>query len=250
MREFIKVMCVVVLMVAAVVAALAWSENRPTPTTWWLRIALPLACLAALAVFLVIHFQVDEVSDYLQQAMGRYLDRDGFCLAMNAMAINGVCCLRLYFQNRFERPCSASVALRPVDDFVGRSKLDSLVVEIPCEAAAFGVATVPISVPPAYQGKVKSFTIGVSVAYPDGKGRQLRFRSAPVIRMNADFRDSTATLLQVGSFLSWHILLHSLLHKPLRIAVRLPPNVRADIAPMLPAQVQTLWKLGDPEIKP
>jgi hypothetical protein len=234
-------------MVAAVIAAVAWSENRPTPTTWWLRIALPAACVLAVAVFLVLHFQIDEVPDYLHQFVGPYLDRDGFCLTMNAIASFGVCCLRIYFQNRFERACVASLALRPADDFLGRSKLDSISLEIPCGPAAFGVVTVPVAVPTSYQGKVKSFVVGANVTYPDGKGRQLRFRTAPTIRMNADFKDSMATLWRVGSLLSWHILLESFLHRPPSIVVRFPNNVGADVAAG-PAQTQTLWQLGDPEI--
>lgn len=248
MREFIKVACVVVLMVAAVIAAVAWTENRPTPTTWWLRIALPIACFLAMAVFLFIHFQIDEVPDYLRQFVGPYLDRDGFCLTISAPASFGICYLRIYFQNRFERACVAWVALRPSDDFLGRSKLDAIAVEIPCGPAEFGVATVPIAVPTAYQGKVKRFVVGATVTYPDGKGRQLRFRTAPTIRMNADFKDPMAAIWRIGSLLSWHILLESFLHRPPSIMVRLPQNVCADIAVTGPAQIQTFWKLGDPEI--
>jgi hypothetical protein len=82
MREFVKVMCVVVLMFGGVWAALVFSDDHPSSTTKILRYALPAVCAAAIVVFLAIHFRIDEIPDYLYELNGKYFDRDGFCFSL------------------------------------------------------------------------------------------------------------------------------------------------------------------------
>ena len=246
MREFVKVLCVVTVIVAGIGAALAWFDDKPSGLTWAFRVGLPTVCLAALAGFLAIHFQRDKVPDYLYARVRSYFDRGGFCFAATAAVENGICFFYVWFQNRYERPCVGRVALRPARGLFQTRKFDAITFEIHADAAAFGVATIPVPIPVSCQGQRQKFEVGASVDYPEGKGQMLRFRDGLALRSNANFGNNFRTALTVAGALGGGIVLY----KPASMTVSLPSGAAEEVPEDRKPQVTTLWKLGDPPLQP
>lgn len=241
MVESVKALLSLFMIVAGMTAALAWFEDQPDQTTWILRISGPLVALLTLTVLLGLHFRRDVVPDYLQKAMGGYFNRDGFCFAFATDVVDGVCQLHTYFQNQYERPCVGRIALRPARGFFSRASIDTIIFEIPCEAAGFGVVTLPIGLPREVQGKRQSFEVGASVEYPDGRGQRLRFRDGVFLRANEKFGDSFSNILAVAGAVGGAIVLTT----PAKVTMTLPANV-ADTLPIdVETRMQTHWKLND-----
>jgi len=245
MREFVKVLCVAVLLFAAPAAFIVWTDDRPTETVWMLRVACPLLCLAALAVFLKLALRKDDAPDYLEQIAGNYFNRDGFCFAFAPEVEGDICYLNCYFQNQHDQPSIGRVALQPSRGFfLTREKMEVITFEIPCEAAAFGVAKIPIPLPEKVRGKQQSFDVGASVNYPNGKGRRLRFKDGLTIRTNSNFGDTFGTALTVAGALTGQIVLSS----PANVKLKLPENGAANLPDDVEPSIVTVWKLGDPPL--
>ncbi|HZZ30187.1 MAG TPA: hypothetical protein VFE46_19470 [Pirellulales bacterium] len=242
MREFVKVICVVTIMIAGIAAALVWFDERPTATTSFMRIALPVACFLVLAIFLVIHFQADEVPDYLYETAGRYFDRSGFCFVFDVISEEGICFIRAIFQNQQDQPCEGRIALQPIGQLFMKAEIEAVGIEIHCEPAAFGIAQVPLPVPISKQGTEQKFKVGASVHYPNGKGKTLRYRNGLTLRTNVDFGNAFYTGLIIAGALGGHIIWH----RPASVTLRLPKEVSDQITPNIQADFKTLWKLGDP----
>jgi hypothetical protein len=244
MREFIKVVCVLVLMGCAIASAIAWFDDRPNAITWLVRIVPAVMASAALGVFLYLHGQRDLAPDFLAEHAGSYMDRNGFCFSVEPVAANGVCTFRFLFQNRFENECIARIAIRPVA-FVGKYETLALAV-VRCPGGAFGIAEKAVGLPTELQGQSLKLDVGADVEYPTGKGRQLRFRDAIVLRRNTNFVDafarSTTILALLGGAILWH--------RPVRVRCSLPRGVAKDISDNVPEPAMILWKLGDPPLHP
>jgi hypothetical protein len=249
MRELTKVLCVVVLIFGAPLATVAWFDDRldfPQPVILFLKFACPVLCVFAVALFLKIHFRPDEVPDYFARRVGAYFNRDGFCFGILPDVADGCCVFDVYFQSQYENRCVARIAMRPARGFfLGRAKIDSIVVELDCEPAAFGVARLIVPLPATLQGRRQSIEVGASVEYPEGKGRRLRFRDGITLRANSNFGNAFHTGLTVASVLTGHIQYMS----PVAAALELPKGVAEEIPEWERlASIDILWKLGDPPL--
>jgi hypothetical protein len=245
MNEAIKVTCVVVLMFGTPIAAFAWADDRPSETTWALRLCLPAISVAAIALFLRLHFRADKVPDFLSRRARRYFNRKGFCFAPFAENRGGICFLAVYFQNQQDAPCIGWIAVQPGPDFfMRRPAIPAVVFQIDCEAAAFGIARVAVPLPRETQGKRQSFEVGASVNYFQGRGRTVRFRDGTLLSTACNFENERAALLGAAGLLTGHILISF----PVRTAIDLPAGVAVDFTPDGTTEVQTLWKLGDPPL--
>jgi hypothetical protein len=240
MYESIKAVCVVVIMAAAITAAVAWGDDRPDTTTWLFR-TIPIAiALIAIAIFLSVHWKRDSAPDLLAQQAGKYFERTGFCFHFLTSAVDGKCVFLLLFQNRYERPCTARIALRPVTFGGAHNTLVHMAVQ--CPGAAFGAAKKEVGVPAKLQGKKVSFDVGADVEYPEGKGKMLRFKHSIVLRRNTSFVDTFARATSLLALLVGHIMIH----RPVRIKCALPDNVAAELPVEIPQSSEILWKPGDP----
>jgi len=244
-REFLKVMCVLVIGAGAIAAGVAWMDDRPSQLTWMFRLGSPVVALVGLVGFLLIHFRRDKVPDYLYQFCGGFFDRGGFCFTFGARSEDGICFVDAYFQNRHERPCIGRLALRPARGFFGHRPIEAITYEIHCGSAAFGVARMPVPIAAAMQGKRQTFEVGASVDYPQGKGRALRFRDGIVIRANSNFGNAFGTALTVVGALGGTLVLS----KPATLSIDLPVGVAEDTPEDLKPEIQTLWKIGDPPLQ-
>jgi hypothetical protein len=111
MRQSMWAVGVLLMMVAVFVAIFAWIDDRPTTTTWILRIVSLIGVAVILGGLVALDRRRDLAPDFLAQKVGDYFDRDGFCFAVTAGVHNNVCYFDLWFQNRFERRCRGRVAL-------------------------------------------------------------------------------------------------------------------------------------------
>ncbi len=245
MGESVKAICALVLIVASIVAAVAWITD-PSAITWSFRIGGPILAVAAIGMILKLHFRPDLAPDYLRQHPGNYFNRDGFCFAFVATSEAGICHLKAFFQNQNDRPCRGRIAMRPARGFLlGRAKIDTITFDINCEPAAYGTASIAVPLPKKLQGKRQSFAVGASVDYPQGKGNRLRFRDGIFLRSNSTFGNAFGTALTLASAATGQIVLV----RPATATVALPSDVAEDISCDLNPDVRTLWKLGDAPIE-
>lgn len=209
------------------------------------KYGLPVLCIAAIGLFLKIHFRADLVPDYLS-SRGSFFNRGGFCFQVYPTVADGRCVFMIWFQNQYEKPLVGRIALRPARGFfLGRPKMDPILVEIDSPPAAYGMARVAVPLPVDLQGRNQSFEVGASVEYPEGKGRQLRFRDGITLRTNSNFGSAFTKGLMVAGALTGQIVYES----PATVSLPLPKDVAEEIAiqDKLPS-METLWKLGDPPL--
>jgi hypothetical protein len=243
MREFIKLVCVLLIATGGIAAPIAWTDDKPNAVTWSIRLGGLVVVAVGVLLFLRVHFCRDVVPDFLHRLSNSFFDRGGFCFAFDVKVVDGVCLLNTYFQNRHAGRCHGKIALRPARGFfMSRPTFEAIGIVIDCEPAAFGVARVPIPVPASSQAKRMTFEVGASVDYPDGKGRVLRFRDGIVLRTNSNFGNAFGTSLAVAGLLTGQLVLAT----PATITLELPAEVAEDVPADRPVEVQTFWRLGDP----
>lgn len=246
MRESIKVTLVLTFIVAAIIAAIAWMDDRPSQLTWIGRFSLSCLAVATLGLFFKMHFRADVAPDYLRTITGGYFNRDGFCFCFATTVDDGICFIEAYYQNQFDQPCHGQIALRPARGFwMTRSRIETIVFDVACEAAAFGIVRIPVPLPRELLGKKQSFEVGASVEYSSVKRRQLRFRDGICLRANSAFKNQFHTALQVAGALSGTIVLAV----PAKTTLLLPSNAGESVPANIGPELKTFWRLGDPPLK-
>jgi hypothetical protein len=237
MREFVKDSCLLVGIIAIVVAAVAWLDDRPDPTTWLIRALSTGVGALAFVVFGVMDFKKDWAPDLLRLRFGDYFDRNGFCFIVTSDAEDARCILRIFFQNRNEGRCQAKVAIRSVK-FVGPQGPPILVLDIDCPGGAYGHADQAIGLPLNLQGKKVKLDVGADVIYPDGKGCRLRFKNGTRLRRSSEFVDLYARTTTILGFFAGKIVFH----KPPRVAVVLPNSVATQLDENFKPKIEILWQ--------
>jgi hypothetical protein len=237
MREFIKVMSVVIFSVFALVSIFPWLNDRPTNTTWIYRIVLPAVCVISAVVFLRIHFRRDLAPDLLGGFISRYFDQNGLCFFSYFKNENGVCVQTVLFQNRHENECNATIAIR--DKNTSQQWAYQKRFSIQCPGGAFGRASLKVGVPVEQQGKIHVFEVGATVHYPKGKGRMLRFCDGMVVRYNSEFYNTFGIMLTVFGALVGHIVWSS----PAIFSTTLPSDVAETAQEDAQPEIEILWTL-------
>jgi hypothetical protein len=241
MSESIRSICYFILIAAAVAGALGWSSISPDPLVWFVRIGCSTIGLLCLVIALRFRLRRDIAPDYLSRRRKKHFSRDGLSFSVAAVAEKGIFYFEVAFQNQQDQPSKCRVGVRPVRCLFGSPKIAPITIDIECAPAAYGLARVPIPLAKKVQGKRLLFEVGASVEYPRGKGRQLRFREGSGIMTNAEFRDTSGTLLGVafGPMLKYTRSLRS------QLTIDLPAGVAEQLpGPVLP-EARTLWQLGD-----
>lgn len=247
MGESTKAICALVFIVGTITAVIAWTADQPDATTWTFRIGGPTLALLALGLIFKLHFRADLAHDYLHDHAGTYFNRDGFCFAFVATDVDGIAYMESYFQNQYDQLCMGRIALRPARKFLmGRERIETIIYEIECAPAAFGMTRIAIPIPDKLQGKRQSFEVGASVHYPDGKGQRLRFRDGVLLRSNTNFKDLFGTVLAVAGAATGSIIV---LSKPATARVELPIGVTENIPDNLAPEIKTLWQLGESSLE-
>jgi len=252
MRESINAVAMLVACVSTLVAVVFWFEDQPTQATWLWRIGSSVVVLAAVAVLLKMHVwaKPDLVPDFLGQEAKNIFERNGLCFAFSSSCEDGVFFVHAMFQNRFNCPCKARIAMRPVVG-VHRSAVtpfqrpfQNFVFDIACDPGAFGIASIPLPVHRDQQGKKLTLQIGASVEYPPNKGKALRFNNGFPIRYDADFRRNAFwRTLKVVSMISL-VYVHGH-HFPPTVTFELPIGVAETVPPEITQSTCIRWTVGD-----
>lgn len=179
MGKSLKAILQLTSIVSCIVALWVWFiPDRPDLTTWAFRIAMPVVFLLSAVVLFREARRKEILSDLLLSQARNYFERDGICFAFVPIAIQGISWMQIYFQNRYQKPCTARVILQPPREyFLGKQKpLSGIDVDLECDGAAFGVSRVPWPIPLRLQGKKAKFEVAANASYPAGRGKLVRFR--------------------------------------------------------------------------
>jgi hypothetical protein len=242
MREFIKGVCCLAVLIGLIMAIFAWSEERPAPWLLSLRLVAPLVAMGGFGLFLLLHFQRDRVPDFLRRKFRGSFERGGLCFNFNGTVENGAFCVRVHFQNRYDHPCRGQIALRPQKGMLWSNR-DSmpLCFDFDCPAAGYGIVTLPVAVPRVNAGKPQTFEVGATVVYPHGRGRMVRYQPGNEVRHNACFRNPFGNFLSVFGLLAGMVVLY----RPATVTFTPPPGI--DEFPQLGAapHVHIFWCIDD-----
>jgi hypothetical protein len=203
---------------------------------------LTLMC-GSLGLLLWSLFRRDKAPDFLKKVPGRLLERDGFCFKVLANPVKGRCYLDLHFQSRYERPSRAIVVLQATKDlFVLRPGVASMTVEIECPAGGYGMTSVPWPVARKAQGKARWLDVAADVAYPEGRGKMIRYRGG--LQVGKAGRDTWKAIITVAGAMGGGIVLT----RKARVKLRFPVDVEESVDDDLPILTKTVWKIGDPPV--
>lgn len=244
MNESSKATLGVVFIACGILGIVAWvpgARNEVSTVTWWLRIACPVLGISCLALLVWAQTRKDKAADFLYRISPRYFERDGFCFAVVPHVTAGDCAMHLYYQNRYDRPCTAQVLLRASSSlFTGRPDLADIALGVSCGPAEFGLSTIPWPIPHELQGKSVSLSVYAGVKYPNGRGRLLRYRDG--MRVGAVGADIWREGLMIAGALGGALIVS----RPARIKLGLPSGVSSSRSDTIAAHTKTIWKLGDP----
>lgn len=174
----------VVFRLAFVVCCLAllrlciFKTNIPSTLLWEIRGGLAVMALGSLFGCVWRPRRGPEtLVDHLAQITPGYFERDGLCFAFApAFEENGRCVMNVFFQNRYSGASQARLLLTPPKSFLGKRVVEPVDVAFPCEGGAFGVLRMYWDVPDHAEGTEVKFSVKADVGYPEGRGRELRFR--------------------------------------------------------------------------
>ncbi|MEP6671056.1 MAG: hypothetical protein ABJF10_17990 [Chthoniobacter sp.] len=242
MNESIKATIGLIVAACVMMGFIAWVGEvdmfGTATVTWWIRIGCPVLGVVCLAVLVWAQTRKDKAPDYLLRITRRYFERDGFCFTVGPQVTGGNCVLHVYFQNRYDRPCSAQILVRGSANLFNGSP--DLALGISCGPAEFGCSTIPWSIPRDLQGKTVKLSVYAGVRYPNGRGTLLRYRDG--LRVGAVGMDIWREGLQIAGALGGALVISS----PATIKLALPSGVSEYQVVRMEAEKETIWKLGDP----
>tara|TARA_B100000683_G_scaffold255113_1_gene274396 strand:- start:277 stop:1011 length:735 start_codon:yes stop_codon:yes gene_type:complete len=226
------------------------SDDIPPESRWFMRVWGGSFSFIALVIILKLHWKKDASLDHLKLLTKKYFNSDGFGFIPTTTSVNGSGYLLVYFQNQFDHPCHACIAIRPgVNFFMNRANIQTYIFNVKCPAMGYGVVQMPIGLPRKVQGKKQTFEVGCSVQYPQGKGQRVCFNDGIYLRANSQFKDEFGTALKVASVASGSVL-SIVTSKPASIVLKLPDHVAEQLSHPPTQTLRILWQSGDPPLQP
>jgi hypothetical protein len=224
-------------LVCPIVASIFWIDDRPTPLIWGLRIGFSALALIGLGMWWLGRIPPDELPDHLAKlSKKQYFDADGFAFLPKIATGRGAAIIELYFQNQRDCDCIGRVALQPTGQLPGTLHRKSIDFEIECPPGAFGVARLPIAVPPKWQGRRETLLVGAKVEFPDGKAGLLRHTPGlPVGELTG-----AEEVFEVGTAIVSTLLLNPMLPKTARVTLTFPEGVRQELPGGLKPKIEML----------
>ena len=204
MRDGLRIVLVFIGLGAGLFAAVTWIGFRPgqlTTAIWTTRFVAPLVAMAAFATLLRNYLRPDKAPDYLRKITGRPFECEGLCFCITPEAADGIGELHLFFQNRFERPCEATIRLHRMHGFaISKKNLQVVSIPVTCSGGGFGLTRVPLAIPAKLQGKKRWFEISASVKYPERRGTLLRYRAGRTVMSDRGRSSSAVLSMLLGPF--------------------------------------------------
>jgi hypothetical protein len=232
------------LMVCTVAAVMfggaAWLiPASKEPGVWWFRVGGAVALVLIIAYYLWASRRKDLAPDFFQRYQ-QFFEKDGFAFVVGTEVSANTCQLCVYFQNRYERGCDATVMLRTSERFLAPQRnLPDATVSLTCEPGAFGKTISNWPLPVELQGKKVLVDVMAKRKYRKGRGKLIRFRSGLMVGSVPGSAVSDA-LKFLGVFGGIHG------GRSARAEILLPSGVASNMDVVAEGKTQTLWKLGDP----
>lgn len=226
MVESFKAVISLFVIVALIVASVAWLHDRPDRSVWLARIVSSLVLILSIAVLIKLQFRKDIAPDLLFARCGGYFNRGGFCFAFEASDHNGVCLVTAVYQNQRDAACHGQIAIRPSRGFfLTRAKIDAITFDVQCQPGEFGTVSVPVPIAEKLQGKNQGFDVGAACKYVSGKGKRLRFRDGIFLRSDSKFGSSFSTALTLLGAAGGMVVLS----RPATAKILLPRDVATEV---------------------
>jgi hypothetical protein len=226
-KSLLNVGCLLVLLASVIWGLIAWmtpAAGTEAAFRWSVRIGACILGPVSLFVLVANAVKADRLPDFLWEIPGRRFGRGGVIFAFEVASRDGLCWMRLHYQNRFDGRAEVAVLLMPSQGFLlEKSQIEPIAVQFSCGPAAYGIVSIPMAIGREYQGKQQSFDVGASVEYPEGTGELVRNGvGAPVSRFTVpSVRSMTKTVARVAI-----VGRPPFLGIPSRVTFRLPTGVR------------------------
>lgn len=229
------------IIICAFVAFFAWlADFGYPPLVWAARILAPVAFVWIIVALILDLREKDGAPDFIRQQGLSPFERDGFCFAIVPKAVDNRLVMYVLFQNCHEQQSSARLVGKPALGFwLQDVPLTPFTIELACPPSGFGIAQVPVAVPPEYQGKEIKYEIGVDVRYPYGRGRRLLHKTGIHVGKPVFTTRFRAIFSIVGVFGGFHML------NPASFTFIAPQGVDEQFAHDPTPHVEYIWKLGD-----
>jgi hypothetical protein len=239
MTQTIRQFILVIAVAAALCALAAWLiPPSKEPDVWWFRVGSLLVFCLAIWYYRWSSHRANLAPDFFADRP-RFFEKDGFCFHLATEVQANVGCFSVYYQNRYERPCEATVMVRTAERFLGPQRhLPDATVSFICEPGGYGKATTTWPIPTELQGKQDFVDVMASRKYPQRRGKLLRFKAGlPVGSVPRTAGSDALRVLAIFGGINTG--------GPARAQLTLPRNVASTVLEPK-QQTQTLWKLGDP----
>lgn len=212
------------LMCASLAASAFWVFKPPPAGPIWAgRLVFSTVVAIGLGICLRAIYGKDKAPDLLRTIDQRPYEREGFQFTVVLDVRDDTCYLDVYYQNRYERPCRATLRLWPSSGLLADPPdLSSFEVPVDCTGGGFGVVPLAWGIPGRLQGLNQTLEVCARVKYPMRRGRELRLREgSPVASVHGGWR-----------YVLKHALALMMHHRPLepgRFNFALPRNVRESV---------------------
>ncbi len=181
-RESIKALGIVFLVVSiAVFLASVLLPGMRSSTAMSLRAGSIVVFVLSVTAIVAALRQKGEVKDILRETYGSYFECDGICFVIFTEVKEGVCFLKIVFQNRYELAGRCRIILRPTRKNFQMQESVALTLEFGFPEGGIGETFIPIPVKREWAGTRQIMDIVAGVMYPFGRGRTLHYGVATVV---------------------------------------------------------------------
>jgi hypothetical protein len=199
--------------------------------------------MSLILVYWWIRNRKDLAPDFFA-GVPQFFEKDGFAFLVGTEVVDNTCHLLVTFQNRYERPCKASIVVRTSERLLAPQRhLPDAKISISCGQAAFGKASIPWAIPAALQGRNVLVDVTARTNYPQGRGRMLRYRVG--LEVGTAPGSIVFDLIKaLGVLVSVHG------GTAARTELLLPKNIASTPVTTTASYEKVIWKLGDQVMGP
>jgi hypothetical protein len=201
-----------------------------------LRIASVIFFFTPIAIAIWVSRIPDPVPDFLAKISTRFFERDGLCFLFTVEEKESCARMVLYYQNRFDKPCTAKIFIGPTAKaFTNLKGFPTFEFNLSSQSAEFGKQSLAWSIPVHFQGKKVLWDMAVQVKYPSGRGALMRGRNGATVGDHIIGSGDQAVKAVTG-----------VSAKSARVELMMPDKIIKVPTNSSGLMRETIWKLGDP----